>query len=440
MKTTHRLCWISAPLALCMSIVIGCDNAPARSEPPANDRNAAATSTDRKDDSAGKSGGTTNETSPAPVEPRTEPKPEPAAPTTETPAPAVIETSGPSWKALDPTVHEFGTVWEGSTVTYDFRFRNVGSEPLKILSPPKGYCSCSKPGDYSKVVQPGEEGVIPYILSTKNAEGDLVRDLKVKFNDPKKPEWTIYMRGHVKEVCSIEVIADGRIDANDPAALAKVRDKKANFDVISQDETLFRVLRLVNTSGHSPLSMKLAPIAGDRFKATLRETTPGEEFELTLVGSPPYNIGYNNALIRLQTNVPDRPTWMISIYARLPERLEISPPKIVVNMKMAPAKTRKIEIRNHGDTPVKVTSLECSAKDYIVTLLPPNAEHPGDSTIEVIMPGGDYAPPPWGEIVRIGTTDAEKAVIEVPILPGFGPATPRPADKPLEFFPGKLLG
>lgn len=440
MKTTDRLRWISAPLALCMFIVIGCDRSPARSETPAGEKDVATTSSDRKDETSGKPRDSKDETPPASAEPRIEPKPEPSTPKTETPAPAVSEVSGPSWKALDPSVHEFGTAWEGSTITYDFRFRNVGSEPLMILSPPKGYCSCSKPGDYSKVVQPGEEGVIPYILSTKNAEGDLVRDLKVKFNDPKKPEWTIYMRGHVKEVCSIEVIADGRIDANDPAALAKVRDKKANFDVISKDETLFRVLRLTNTSGHSPLTMKLAPIAGDRFKATLRETTPGEEFELTIVGSPPYNLGYNNALIRLETNVPDRPTWVVSIYARLPERLEISPPKIVVNTKLAPTKTRRISIKNHGDTPVRVTSLECSAEDYIVTLLPPDAEHPGDSTIEVIMPGGDYEPPTWGEILRIGTTDAEKAVIEVPILPGFGAATPRPADKPLKFFPGKLLG
>ena len=116
------------------------------------------------------------------------------------------------------------------------------------------------------------------------------------------------------------------------------------------------------------------------------------------------------------------------------------PTKIVANMKRATSKKRPITIKNHGTTPVKVTSVACSSPDYRVTLLPPDPAKPNETVIEVILPAGDYTPPTYGEVVRIETTDAEKSQIDVMVLPSFAPATPRPADKPLTFYPGKMLG
>jgi hypothetical protein len=57
-----------------------------------------------------------------------------------------------------------------------------------------------------------------------------------------------------------------------------------------------------------------------------------------------------------------------------------------------------------------------------------------------VLPAGEYFPPPYGEVIRIETTDAEKPLIEIMVLPDLQPSgAPRPADKPLEFYPGKLL-
>ncbi|MCB9852881.1 MAG: DUF1573 domain-containing protein [Phycisphaerales bacterium] len=434
MNTTLTRQWITALVALCVLVASGCDSSPAKDSSTTSDKPSTENSNKPAD---------AKHTSATPAKPEATPAKtaaEPAKPTAK-PTPPVVENrvQGPSWQALEPSVYDFGLIWVDTTVTHDFRFKNVGTEPLMIVSPPKAHCSCSSAGEYTKVVQPGEEGVVPYILTTKNTEGDVARDLKVTFNDPLKPEWTLYMKGRVKHVCSIDIIADGRLDPNDSAGLQAIHTRKANFEDILEKETLFRVLRLQNTSGHSPLQLRMLPMMGGRYEATLREITPGETFELTLVGSPPWVTGYNNGLIRFETNVPERPTWSIPIYARLPERIEISPPKIVANMTNAPSKTRTITIKNHGDTPVKVTSIACSTKDYQVTLLPPDPASPNNSVIEVVLPSGNYLPPAYGEVIRIETTDAEKALVEVMVLPGFGPATPRPADMPLEFFPGKML-
>lgn len=67
------------------------------------------------------------------------------------------------------TFHNFGTMHEGETVTYDFAFKNNGKSPL-IISNAVGSCGCTVPQFPNKPVQPGESGVI-----------------KVSFNSTGKP-------------------------------------------------------------------------------------------------------------------------------------------------------------------------------------------------------------------------------------------------------------
>lgn len=436
-STCHRTL---AALAFCVLTVASCDNGPAQKDAAADKTDNAAKANAETPTGATTEGAEPSPAKPAPASP-TKPQDAPKTPAAEESSePEENRVKGPSWKLLEGQIHDFGTVWVDTTLTHDFKFKNVGDEPLKIIGTPKGHCSCSTPGDFTRVVQPGEVGVIPFVLTTKNSEGDLTRDLDVIFNDPQRPKLTLYMRGYIRHVCSITVVADGRIDPDDPAALQAVSGKKANFEEIAENETLFRVLQLKNTSGHAPLELRMLPVTGSQFTATLVESSPGNTYELTVVGAPPYRVGYNNGLIRFETNVPGHPTWAIPIYARLPERIEVIPTKIVCNNAAAVSKTRPITIKNHGDTPLKVTSIACSSPDYRLTLLPPDPAKPNETVIEVIIPPGDYLPPEYGEVIRIETTDAEKSLIEIMVMPSFRGAAPRPADKPLEFYPGKMLG
>lgn len=438
--------WTTAAFALSIFILAGCDKAPTR-EGSSNHQATKSTAnnsdkpdtTDQTSDSP-KTSGQADTTPPAtPVDSPKQNEPgKPAEP--EVPERVEPTVKGPSWQPIGSNVYNFGTIWVDTVVDHDFKFRNVGDEPLEIVRPPKAHCSCSTAPNYTKIVQPGEIGIVHYNLTTKNSEGTLTRDMEIYFNDPLKPKWTLYMTGYIKHVCSMEVIADGRItDPSNTAALQDVSGKKANFEEIQPNETLFRIIRLVNTSEHSPLELTMLPMTGDRYTASLAEKTPGEVWELTIVGSPPYQVGYNNGVIRFKTNVPDRPNWAIPIYARLPERIEVVPSRIVANMTQATAKTRPITIKNHGNTPLKVTAVAATNPDYRVTLLPNDPAKPNESVVEVVLPAGNYEPPAYGEMIRIETTDPEKSVIEIPVLPSFRGPTPRPDDKPMQFYPGKLL-
>ena len=45
---------------------------------------------------------------------------------------------------FDKTVHDYGTIVQGADGTCEFKFTNVGKEPL-ILSKPQSSCGCTVP-------------------------------------------------------------------------------------------------------------------------------------------------------------------------------------------------------------------------------------------------------------------------------------------------------
>jgi hypothetical protein len=72
-------------------------------------------------------------------------------------------------------------------------------------------------------------------------------------------------------------------------------------------------------------------------------------------------------------------------------------------------------------------------------VLPAHPTTPETRDIRVKLPMGRYAPPTYGDVIRITTDDPEKPLVDVYILPKMGvDPVPRPADKPLEFHPGRL--
>ena len=177
-----------------------------------------------------------------------------------------------------------------------------------------------------------------------------------------------------------------------------------------------------------------------RFAASLKEVEPGQIFELTIDGTPPFPPGYSNASVVFKTNIPDQPNYGVALSAYVAPRIEIIPKKIVADNTSKNIKNRTIRITNNGTTPLKVTSVSVSDPNYKVRLKPPDTAQPKETiVIGVVLPEGDYRPPPWGEVIRIATTDAEKPLIELNVLPHLRrPPTKRPLDVPLKFHPGEM--
>lgn len=81
----------------------------------------------------------------------------------------VSAENAPAFK-FEKEAFDFGQITEGQTVTYDFKFKNIGKSPL-IISSATATCGCTVP-EYSKQpIAPGEEGVIKVLFNSAGKPG-----------------------------------------------------------------------------------------------------------------------------------------------------------------------------------------------------------------------------------------------------------------------------
>ncbi len=69
--------------------------------------------------------------------------------------------------SFDKTVHDYGTITQGADGTCEFKFTNVGKEPL-ILSKPISSCGCTVPTWPQEPILPGKSDVIKVTYNTNN--------------------------------------------------------------------------------------------------------------------------------------------------------------------------------------------------------------------------------------------------------------------------------
>ncbi len=66
------------------------------------------------------------------------------------------------------TSHDFGTVSQGTPVSYEFQFENKGNVPL-VISNVKASCGCTATNYPKNAIQPGESASITATYNAKNS-------------------------------------------------------------------------------------------------------------------------------------------------------------------------------------------------------------------------------------------------------------------------------
>ncbi len=69
--------------------------------------------------------------------------------------------------SFEKTVHDYGTIVQGSDGTSEFKFTNTGKEPL-ILSKPQSSCGCTVPTWPQEPILPGKSEVIKVTYNTQS--------------------------------------------------------------------------------------------------------------------------------------------------------------------------------------------------------------------------------------------------------------------------------
>ncbi len=95
---------------------------------------------------------------------------------------------------FESTVHDYGTIEQGSDGAYEFKFTNEGKTPL-ILSNVRSSCGCTIPSWTKEPVAPGKDGAIKVVYNTHNI-GSFSKSITVSSN-AKNAEVVLQIKGNV---------------------------------------------------------------------------------------------------------------------------------------------------------------------------------------------------------------------------------------------------
>jgi hypothetical protein len=91
---------------------------------------------------------------------------------------AAQQAQTPNVLKFETTSHEFGTVYEGTQATFDFKFTNTGAAPI-ALSNVQASCGCTTPKWPREPIGPGESAVIQAMYNSAGRPGAFHKTITV---------------------------------------------------------------------------------------------------------------------------------------------------------------------------------------------------------------------------------------------------------------------
>lgn len=91
--------------------------------------------------------------------------------------------------------YNFGKIKQGESVTYEFKFKNTGKEPL-IISEAHGSCGCTVPVWPKEPIMKGKEGVIKVTFNSAGKMGAQDKTVTLTSNS-KGGQKILHMKGEV---------------------------------------------------------------------------------------------------------------------------------------------------------------------------------------------------------------------------------------------------
>lgn len=111
------------------------------------------------------------------------------------PATAVTNPNASEFK-FEQEEYDFGKIKQGESVTYEFKFKNVGKEPL-IISEAHGSCGCTQPIFPKEPIMKGKDGVIKVTFNSAGKMGVQDKTVTITSNS-KTPSKILHIKGNVE--------------------------------------------------------------------------------------------------------------------------------------------------------------------------------------------------------------------------------------------------
>jgi uncharacterized protein DUF1573 len=299
-----------------------------------------------------------------------------------------------------PETRDAGTVPKGQVIDATFVIKNTGGSDLIITDARPG-CGCTV-ASFDKVVKAGEEGKVISHVDTKTFSGPIAKSILLVSNDPDRPQINLFIKAIVKPF--VDVLPNAYV----------------RFSVIKGDTDAQNVILVSEEKSFKPVVAEAAQpyVKAEIAPAGEKDRIPGHlgeqyRLKLTVTGDAPE--GLLNAPVRITTGVSQQPQVEIPVAGIVRARVQVTP--VLVNFGNFTAGkdpiTRNIIVTNNKPTvPVKITRAEVSVAGFLTDIVPTQE---GVSYTIVVKPSDKVKKGTVDGIVKLFTTDKEKAVIELPL-------------------------
>ena len=87
--------------------------------------------------------------------------------------------------SFEKLTHDFGSVKQGTPVTFEFVFTNTGKQPL-LLSEPRSSCGCTVPTYPKEPIMPGQKKSVKITFDAEK-EGEFSKQVNILSNAENSP-------------------------------------------------------------------------------------------------------------------------------------------------------------------------------------------------------------------------------------------------------------
>lgn len=318
------------------------------------------------------------------------------------PGPAKPAPLGPKAQFATP-IYDFGRVQSGELVRYTFVFTNVGDQALEITHVQPS-CGCTAAGEWSRKVEPGQEGTVPIQFNSANFNGQVFKTISVTSNDREKPSMVLQLKGTVWK--PIELVPQYTV-INLPPDVSKA---SASVRIVNHTDTALDILSLQCST---PL-----------FSVAIVTNEPGKEYTLELHSISELPSGNNvQGRINLKTSSTKTPTLDIPFWVNVQPVVSVIPQRI--SLPPTPLKAKApatITIQNNSTNALSLTDAAVNAPGVDVEL---KEVQPGRVFNAVVtFPEGFESPENKPLELTMKSSQPRMPEIRVPVLQAPHPMVP----------------
>ncbi|MCC7051111.1 MAG: DUF1573 domain-containing protein [Bacteroidia bacterium] len=92
--------------------------------------------------------------------------------------------------------YNFGTIKQGESVTYEFKFTNTGKDPL-IITEAHGSCGCTQPEFPKEPIKKGQPGILKVTFNSSGKMGAQDKTITITSN-AKIPTKILHIKGTIE--------------------------------------------------------------------------------------------------------------------------------------------------------------------------------------------------------------------------------------------------